>query len=192
MQRNGVFLLCLAMILVLVPWGGGGCRSVRSPSGTERMPDDPPGFGARLFLAAGLVRWQAEEAPDVGIGLEGLYRLVNGAAESYWDRGVTRAAFQEFTMDGSDGVLELHSFTFRSAAHAGRFFEQVCREEGGQATGTHSSSRCLFPGEPLRRALLRRDRTVLDLQLYGTPASNPITRLVQAFDTVPQPSDREE
>jgi hypothetical protein len=156
------------------------------------MPVDPAGIGTELFLAAGLAQWQAEDAPDMGIGLEGLYRLVNGAAESYWDRGVIQAAFQEFSTDGGAEILEFHHFRFRSAAHAGRFFEQTCREEGGKATGTRVSSRCLFPGEPLNRALLWKHREVLDLQLYGTPASDPIARLVQAFDRVLQPPIQEE
>ncbi len=182
MQGKDILFFSLFTIILLVLPGTGGCRSEQVP-GAAGPGKDLSAFYQALFREAGISRWQGEEEPDVGVGLEGLYRLVNGAAESYWERGVTQAAFQEFSVGGGLEVLEIHWFSFRSSRVAERFFEQTCREDRGTQTEAGSVACCRFAGGPLNRALVRKDTGVYDLQLYGIPASDddPVTRLVEAF-----------
>jgi len=139
------------------------------------------GLGQELFRAAVLPGWYAVDDPDVGVGLEGLYPLVDGAADFYWERGVRVAVFQNFRQAGGNGMLEIQHFGFRGATEAGRFLEDVCRNEGGEATRYDTGSQCLFSVDPTRRALLGRNRDVVDVRLYGNPGSDPVVELVRAF-----------
>jgi len=180
--RTAAFLwLVLALVPMAAP-AGWGCRAPGPPAAGPAGPGEAPGGGLPLWLRAGLKGWQPQGAPDVGAGLEGLCRLVDGAAEWYWARGVLQASFQEWTSPGDDGGgLEVRHFVFRSTPGAGRYFEDACREEGGEVRGEVAAACCLVPGDAPRRALLRSGVDLVVLQLVGTPASNPIPRLAGAF-----------
>jgi hypothetical protein len=178
----------LVLLIALVLWGSGGCTQAPGKgTGLTGEPEVLSAFYGDLFLEAGLSKWRAEAAPDVGVGREGLFRLVNGAADSYWERGVIRASFQEFSSEGGSEVLEIHEFCFRGSADAVRFFERSCREEGGAISEEGDDPICLVPGGSMNRALVRKEAEVFDLALYGTPASDPIGGLLKAFGRVRPP-----
>jgi len=184
--RAGALWACLVALLLAAPWWGEGCRRAGVPVSDPGPREEAlQGVGQRLLQEAGLSEWKAEDAADVGVGLEGLYRLVNGAADSYWERGVTGAVFQDFRSEQGGEFLEVQHYVFRGAARAGAFFEQECTAEGGAVTLAGRSSHCLFAGDPASRALVWRDQDVIDLRLYGSPGSDPIAGLVQAFEHLP-------
>lgn len=190
-RSSGALRVVLAVSLFFASWAG-GCSREAPPVPMAPGQDRGDGFGEALFRSAGLSGWYPEDDPDVGEGLEGLYALVNGAADSYWERGVTRAVFQGFRpAEGNRILLEVQHYVFREAAEARAFFENLCRQEDGVEAAREHTAHCLFSTDPANRAILRGGPDLVDLRLYGKPDSDPIVSLVEAFHRMaPLPAGR--
>ena len=125
-----------------------------------------------MACGGALSGWKAEEEPEVGEGLTGLMRLVDGAAEDLWQRGVSRAEFQSFEGPDEESLLELQRYTFREEAQAIRFREEGCRTglEMPADRGPEGQA-CVACGPAWCRALHRRSRQVIEVRFYGDEQS---------------------
>ena len=143
---------------------GGWGKSVKG-----KDTQDSEGFFQSLLRAGGLFGWEAEQAPDRGEGIEGMVRLVDGAAEQLWEQGVYKAVFQEFKERGGSNILEFQRYYFREARQANRYVQKGCVAEGRKTSleNWRCASVCIRYGEYLTQVLIRWERDVLDVRFYG-------------------------
>jgi len=116
---------------------------------------------------SGLAGWTLEAPAEYADDLEGLTKLIDGAADLYWQKGVRQVLFQSFVRRETRDTMELQWFCLRTAEEARDFFMESClpckpsppvgakNGECAQDLGATSAS-CLLKGTILLKVSLER------------------------------------
>lgn len=157
----GMIIACLSM---------DGCSGVGNRTGLTKAPEamGTQDFFLHWLHCGGLDEWRIEQPAQVGVGLQGLTMLVDGAAEDLWSRGVRKVVFQEFLEEDGPKTLEFQRYSFQGTMPAGTYFREACSTVGPDYDVERTcGSSCVLPGDHVTEVFIHWEKEVFDIRFFG-------------------------